>query len=157
MSAFASYLVATSQPRSTTASLVFHVWERSGFRPDRADYLCRQTKLNFTSLERYHKASLSGSPPHFQTTQRWHDTHTYTYAQTTSPCAFSSRNPLPLIQRHCDAAEVKTAMRAPEDLSGKNCRSDLVLMQTAHPHTHHLYSICPGSECRLPPWVPWQH
>lgn len=82
MSAFASYLVATSQPRSTTASLVFHVWERSGFRPDRADYLCRQTKLNFTSLERHHKASLSGSPPHFQTTQRWHDTHTRTHIRT---------------------------------------------------------------------------
>lgn len=82
MSAFASYLVATSQPRSTTASLVFHVWERSGFRPDRADYLCRQTKLNFTSLERHHKASLSGSPPHFQTTQRWHDTHTHAHSHT---------------------------------------------------------------------------
>lgn len=63
MSAFASWLVVPPQLGWLMASAPFHVCQRSGFSPDRADYLSRQAKLNFTSVERRHKASLSGSPP----------------------------------------------------------------------------------------------
>lgn len=63
MSAFACWLVVPPQLGGLMASAPFHVCQHSGFSPDRADYLSRQAKPNFTSVERHHKASLSGSPP----------------------------------------------------------------------------------------------
>lgn len=77
MSTFAYWLVAAARLRWLTASAPFHVCERSGFSPDRADYLSRQAKLNFTSLERHHKASLSGSPP--RSPNEPTPTHTHTH------------------------------------------------------------------------------
>lgn len=71
-------MVVPPQLRSLTASAPFHVCERSGFSPDRADYLSRQAKLNFTSLERHHKASLSGSPPRSPNEPTPTHTHTET-------------------------------------------------------------------------------
>lgn len=80
------------QLRSLTASAPFHVCERSGFSPDRADYLSRQAKLNFTSLERHHKASLSGSPP--RSPNEPTPTHTHTQKQRASLTDICRRKPV---------------------------------------------------------------
>lgn len=67
-------------PPTLSESAPFHVCERSGCSPDRADYLSRRAKLHLTSLERHHKACewLTSPEP-----ERAH-THTHTQQQRAS-------------------------------------------------------------------------
>ncbi|TNM93283.1 hypothetical protein fugu_018685 [Takifugu bimaculatus] len=82
MSTFAYRSAVPPQLRWVTASAPFHVCERSGFSPDRADYLRRQAQLNFTSPERHHKASLSSSLPRSPNEPTPTDTHPHTPSHT---------------------------------------------------------------------------
>lgn len=113
------------QLRWVTASAPFHVCERSGFSPDRADYLRRQAKLNFTSLERHHKASLSSSLPRSpnEPTPTCTRPRTRTRSQKASLTEIHRRKPVTCAER-CRVAAAEISRR------GRASKSDLANIRT---------------------------
>lgn len=124
MSTFAYWLVVPPPPAPLAEGISppFHVCERSGFSPDRADYLSRQAKLNFTSLERHHKASLSGSPP--RSPNEPTPTHTHPRTHTEKQRAFLTdiRRRKPVTCRCHPNRLLSGAMRPPLKSSNEDTR-----------------------------------
>lgn len=130
MSTFAYRSAVPPQLRWVTASAPFHVCERSGFSPDRADYLRRQAKLNFTSLERHHKASLSSSLPRSPNEPTPTCTHprtrprTRTRSQKASLTDIHRRKPVTCAERDGRVAAAEISRR------GRASTSDLANIRT---------------------------
>lgn len=127
MSTFAYRPVVAPQLRWVTASAPFHVCERSGFSPDRADYLHRRAKLNFTSLERHHKASLSSSLPRSpnEPTPTYTHPHTRTQSQKASLTDIHGRKPVTCRRR--PNLVLSNAMWPPPKSANEDGRQSLTL------------------------------